>query len=92
MYKLLALHMNPSPAYIFGHAEVAGMLATGHEAMSSYEGYVRECKKRDISTYSQETYEQFMKDCNRPIKLDLAHIGQNYDSRTEGIECRPSDK
>lgn len=75
-YKLLTFHMNPDPDYLFGHAEIAGMLAKGDEIMSSYEGYKRECSKRGVVSYNQESYNQFMEDCERPIKLDLAHLSK----------------
>lgn len=74
MYKLLKMHMDANPQYLFGHAEIAGMLARGDEIMSSYESYKRECQKRCISYYREELYIQFMKDCERLIKLDLHHI------------------
>lgn len=59
--------MNPNPDYLFGHAEVAGLLANGDERVNNYPKYVTECEKRGISCYKEECYNQFMKDCNRVI-------------------------
>lgn len=64
-YDLLKLHMDANPNYIFGHATIAGMLATGDSRISTYEGYVEQCKRQGISKYRQELYDQFKKDCNR---------------------------
>lgn len=66
--------MTPNKNYLFGNAEVAGMLANGEEIMSSYEAYVRECKKRNIPHNLEQVYTEFMKECNRAIKLDLHKI------------------
>lgn len=74
MYKLLQLHMKSNPEYLFGHAEIAGMLAKGDDKVSSYQGYERECDKKGVISYGEEVYNQFMIDCKRTIKLDLAHV------------------
>lgn len=71
MYKLLTYHMNPNPNYLFGHAEISGMLANNDSKVSTYEGYVKECDMRDVSSYSRECYDQFMTDCKRVDKPDL---------------------
>jgi len=65
MYKLLQYHMIPNPEYLFGHAEIAGMLANNDEKVNTWTKYVLECQRRGIIYYSEECYNQFMIDCNR---------------------------
>lgn len=64
-YKLLNYHMNCNPDYMFGHAEIAGMLATNDPKVNTEEGYIRECNRLGITYYNGEVYKQFMIDCKR---------------------------
>lgn len=55
---LLKFHMDCNPNYMFGHAIVAGKLAS--KELQTYEEYVSACKKQGIDYYSQECYDAFM--------------------------------
>lgn len=69
MYKLLSYHMNPNPDYLFGHAEIAGMLASDDPRVSTEKGYIFECNKRGVTYYNGACYNKFMEDCKRTSHL-----------------------
>lgn len=64
-YRLLTFHMNPNPDFLFGHAEVAGMLATNDPKVSTFEGYRNQCDRNGITHYNEQVYNEFMAECGR---------------------------
>lgn len=71
-YKLLKYHMSCNPEYLFGHAEICGLLADSKNPLSSYAKYVEACSKKGISYYNEDCYNDFMKDCGREIEVFLS--------------------
>jgi len=65
MYKLLTYHMNPNPDYLFGHAEIAGMLATNDLKVCNYESYKLQCNILGVTYYNEDCYNRFMTDYKR---------------------------
>lgn len=63
-YQLLLFHMNCNPDYLFGHAQVAGALAT-KGMISTFAEYERMCQERGITNYNEECFNDFMQDCGR---------------------------
>ena len=61
--------MNPNPDYLFGHAEIAGLLAIGSDKVNNYSKYRNECQKVGITYYNEDCYNQFMVDCKREITM-----------------------
>lgn len=70
-YDLLKYHMNANPSYLFGHAEIAGLLANNDPKVSTFSNYVKECGKRGVSHYNQDCYNRFMEDCGRTLKSNV---------------------
>ena len=70
-YRLLRYHMNCNPDYLFGHAEIAGLLASNENILNTYQKYVSACNRKGISYYNEECYNEFMTDCNRPILIEV---------------------
>lgn len=63
-YRLLQYHMACNTAFLFGHAIVSGILATGN-TLDTYEKYKQECQMHGITYYNEECYNEFMTDCGR---------------------------
>ena len=83
MYKLLIYHMNPNPDYLFGHAEIAGMLATNDPKVSNYESYKLQCNYKGITYYNEDCYNQFMLDCKRTSHIAVDLQLDNYQDKFE---------
>lgn len=73
MYKLLEYHMNCNSNYIFGHAEVAGLLATNK--LKTYQEYYNKCCSLGIDRYSEDLYNKFM-DESRFNKYNIEQINK----------------
>lgn len=49
-FQLLKMHMDADPMYIFGHAIVAGKLAS--KEITTFEEYKKACSSQGINCYS----------------------------------------
>ena len=68
-YELLDYHMKCNPDYMFGHAIVAGMLASNDPKVSTEEKYISQCNIHGITYYNGKCYNQFMIDCKRTASM-----------------------
>lgn len=89
-YDLLKYHMDPNPNYLFGHAEIAGMLASNDERINTFNKYTTECRKKGISPYGENCYNRFILECGRELiqkQEDLKNESELNALENQSSEC-----
>ena len=62
--------MDCHPQYMFGHATIAGLLASRDNILNTYAKYVSACNRQGITCYNEACYNDFMEDCGRPLIVE----------------------
>ncbi len=70
IYQLLHYHMNSSTSHLWANAEIVSLLVSNRHEVRSYSEYVMSCKNRSVRPDSEQMYNQFMIDCNRPLVIE----------------------
>lgn len=60
--------MSCNPQYLFGHAVMAGMLATNDQRIDTFKKYQKQCEELKICHYGEIFYMEFWAETGRNLK------------------------